>query len=49
MLRGAMVRRGRAITHSVLMRAKTHSLRYIETHHELSTKEVPLRSKNRKV
>ncbi len=48
MLRGAMVRRGRAITHSILMRAKTHSLRYIETHHELSTKEIPLRSTNRK-
>jgi fructose-1,6-bisphosphatase II len=48
MLRGALVRRGRAITHSVLMRAKTHSLRYMETHHELSTKQIPLRSTNRK-
>jgi fructose-1,6-bisphosphatase II len=48
MLRGLRVTRNRAITQSILMRAKTHSLRYIETHHELATKRIPLRSTNRK-
>lgn len=44
MLRGIRVQKHRAITHTVLMRAKTHSLRYIETHHEMRTKKIPLRS-----
>lgn len=47
MIRGIRVQRNRAITHSILMRAKTHSLRYIETFHEMSTKKIPLRSTNR--
>ncbi|MDB6155060.1 MAG: glpX [Chthoniobacteraceae bacterium] len=47
LLRGIRVQKRRAVTHSVLMRAKTHSLRYIETHHELRTKKIPLRSENR--
>lgn len=47
MLRGIRVQRHRAITHSILMRAKTHSLRYVETYHELVTKKIPLRSTNR--
>jgi fructose-1,6-bisphosphatase II len=47
MLRGIRTSRNRAVTYSILMRAKTHSLRYIETHHELSTKKIPLRSTNR--
>ncbi len=44
LVRGIRVRKHCAVTHSVLMRAKTHSLRYIETHHELRTKKIPLRS-----
>lgn len=44
MLRGIRMKKHTAITHSLLMRAKTHSLRYIETHHELRTKKIPLRS-----
>jgi fructose-1,6-bisphosphatase II len=48
MLRGIRVSRNRAITHSILMRAKTQSLRYIETHHEMTTKQIPLRSMRRK-
>jgi fructose-1,6-bisphosphatase II len=47
MLRGIRVQRNRAITHSILMRAKTQSLRYVETYHELVTKKIPLRSTNR--
>jgi fructose-1,6-bisphosphatase II len=47
LLKGVRVHKHRAVTHTVLMRAKTHSLRYIETHHELRTKNIPLRSKNR--
>jgi len=47
MIRGCRVAGTRVITHSILMRAKTQSLRYIETHHELSTKKIPLRSTNR--
>lgn len=47
MLRGIRVQKHRAVTFSVLMRAKTHSLRYIETHHELRTKKIPLRSEHR--
>lgn len=46
--RGVRINRNWAITHTILMRAKTRSLRYIETHHELSTKNIPLRSTNRK-
>ncbi len=46
LVRGIRVQKHCAITHSVLMRAKTHSLRYIETHHELRTKRLPLRSEN---
>jgi fructose-1,6-bisphosphatase II len=46
--RGVRVKGNRVITHSVLMRAKTQSLRYIETHHELSKKTIPLRSTNRR-
>jgi fructose-1,6-bisphosphatase/sedoheptulose 1,7-bisphosphatase-like protein len=47
MCKGVRVSGTRVITHSVLMRAKTQSLRYMETHHELSTKQMPLRSTNR--
>ena len=47
LLRGVRVQKHRAITQTVLMRAKTHSLRYIETHHELRTKNIPLRSSHR--
>jgi fructose-1,6-bisphosphatase II len=47
MIRGLRVQRNRAISHSILMRAKTQSLRYVETYHELLNKKVPLRSTNR--
>ncbi|MBI3882110.1 MAG: class II fructose-bisphosphatase [Verrucomicrobia bacterium] len=35
---------GRAITHSILMRAKHKTVRYITTHHDLSQKTIRLRS-----
>lgn len=44
MLRGVRIRKHTVITHSLIMRAHTHSLRYIETHHDLRTKMVRLRS-----
>jgi fructose-1,6-bisphosphatase II len=47
MLKGVQVREHTAITHSVLMRAKSHTVRYITTHHDLRTKTIYLRSTNR--
>jgi fructose-1,6-bisphosphatase II len=47
MIRGLRVQRNRTISHSILMRAKTQSLRYVETYHEMLTKKIPLRSTNR--
>jgi fructose-1,6-bisphosphatase II len=47
MLRGVRVRSDTVITHSLIMRAHTRSLRYIETHHDLRTKKVRLRSTKR--
>lgn len=47
MLRGVRVRKDTVITHSLIMRAHTRSLRYIETHHDLRTKKVRLRSTRR--
>jgi len=47
MLRGVRVRKDTVITHSLIMRAHTRSLRYIETFHDLRTKKVRLRSTQR--
>ena len=44
MLRGARVKKDTIVTHSLIMRAHTHSLRYLETFHDLRTKTVRLRS-----
>lgn len=47
MLKGVTVRKSTAITHSVLMRAKSKTLRHITTYHDLRTKTIRLRSDNR--
>jgi len=44
LLKGVQVRGGTAITHSVLMRAKTQTIRYITTYHNLEMKSIRLRS-----
>ena len=44
LVKGVQVRGHQAITHSVLMRAKTQTVRYITTHHNLETKQLRLRS-----
>ena len=47
MLKGVQVREHVAITHSVLMRAKSRTVRHITTHHDLRAKTIYLRSTNR--
>ncbi len=47
LLEGARVRGYTAITHSILMRARSRTVRYITTHHDLRTKTIHLRSDNR--
>jgi fructose-1,6-bisphosphatase II len=47
MLQGVRIREHTAITNSVLMRAKSRTIRYITTHHDLRTKTIYLRSTNR--
>ncbi len=44
LLKGVSVRNGTAVTHSVLMRAKTQTIRYITTYHNLEQKVIRLRS-----
>src|SRR5262249_31090915 len=44
LLKGVQVRGGTAITHSVLMRANTQTIRYITTYHNLEMKSIRLRS-----
>jgi fructose-1,6-bisphosphatase II len=44
LLPGVKVMDHRAITHSILMRAKYRTVRYITTHHDLTTKTIRLRS-----
>lgn len=44
LLKGVTVRGGTAITHSVLMRANTQTIRYITTYHNLEMKSIRLRS-----
>ena len=47
LLRGVQVRGHTAITHSILMRAKSRTVRYITAHHDLQMKTIHLRSDNR--
>ena len=43
-LPGMSVQGRTAITHSVLMRVRNRTVRFINTHHNLDLKEIPLRS-----
>ncbi|HEX8312732.1 MAG TPA: class II fructose-bisphosphatase [Chthoniobacteraceae bacterium] len=47
MLKGVLVKKHIAVTHSVLMRAKSRTLRYITAYHDLRNKTIHLRSDNR--
>lgn len=47
MLQGIRIERQIAVTHSVVMRAKSRTLRYLTTHHDLRHKTIRLRSDNR--
>jgi fructose-1,6-bisphosphatase II len=47
LLKGVRVQDHIAITHSILMRAKSRTMRHIIAHHDLRTKTVRLRSDNR--
>jgi fructose-1,6-bisphosphatase II len=47
LLRGVRVRGHTAITHSILMRASTRTVRMIEAYHDLAHKTIRLRSTNR--
>jgi fructose-1,6-bisphosphatase II len=47
LVKGVQVRKHIAITHSILMRAKSRTLRIITTHHDLRQKTIHLRSDNR--
>lgn len=47
LLDGVKTKGSRAITHSVLMRAKSRTVRFIRASHDLQTKTIRLRSDNR--
>jgi fructose-1,6-bisphosphatase II len=47
LVKGVQIRKRTAITHSVLMRAKSRTMRHITAHHDLSQKTIHLRSDNR--
>lgn len=47
LLRGVRVRGHTAITHSILMRASTRTVRMVEAYHDLAHKTIRLRSTNR--
>jgi fructose-1,6-bisphosphatase II len=47
LLPGVRISNHRAETHSILMRAKHRTVRYIRTHHDLITKTIHLRSDRR--
>jgi fructose-1,6-bisphosphatase II len=47
LLRGVKAQGSNAITHSVLMRAKSKTVRFIKAWHDLQTKTIRLRSDNR--
>jgi hypothetical protein len=38
-----------AITHSVAMRARTRTVRYITAHHHMDTKTIPSRAEAREI
>ncbi len=47
LVKGAQVRKHIATTHSILMRAKSRTVRHITTQHDLRQKTIHLRSDNR--
>ena len=47
LLPGVQLTRGKAITHSILMRARSRTVRYIRAVHDLSNKTIHLRSEPR--
>ena len=47
LLPGVEVRRASAVTHSVLMRARSRTVRFIKTYHDFQTKTIRLRSSQR--
>lgn len=47
LMKGVLVREHTAITHSILMRAKSRTLRHITAYHDLRQKTIRLRSDNR--
>jgi fructose-1,6-bisphosphatase II len=47
LLPGVQVRGRKAITHSVLMRAQSRTIRFIKTYHDFETKTIRLRSSQR--
>ena len=47
LVKGVQVRKHIAITHSVLMRARSRTMRHITTYHDLRQKTIHLRSDNR--
>ncbi|MBV9659065.1 MAG: class II fructose-bisphosphatase [Verrucomicrobia bacterium] len=47
LLPGVQVRGTTVVTHSVLMRAKSRTVRFIKSHHDLTTKTIRLRSSGR--
>ena len=44
LLPGVQIRRSSAVTHSVLMRARSRTVRFIKTFHDFETKTIRLRS-----
>ncbi|MGH7935826.1 MAG: fructose-bisphosphatase class II, partial [Chthoniobacterales bacterium] len=46
LLRGVQARGANAITHSILMRAKSKTVRFIRASHDFQTKTIRLRSDN---
>jgi fructose-1,6-bisphosphatase II len=47
LLRGVRVHGHNAVTHSILMRARSRTVRMIEAHHDLAHKTIRLRSTKR--
>lgn len=46
LLNGVTISGNKAVTHSVLMRIKSKTVRFVEAHHDLSKKTIRLRSSN---
>jgi fructose-1,6-bisphosphatase II len=47
LVKGVQIKKRMAVTHSVLMRAKSRTLRHITAYHDLNQKTIHLRSDNR--